>query len=191
MHEKLLSYLLRLSQFAVWAGGTMILFSALLVGFDVVARRLFGFSIGGADEVSGYLFAIATVLAFPYALLHRSNVRIDALYVHLPRKLRLLLDMVGLILLGIFVAILTWRIFITVGVTWNNNSRAITPLQTPLILPQGIWLAGWIFFCITIALLIYLICAALWRGNIRTAERLGGARSVEEEAGEAAPLDAK
>ena len=70
----------------------MMLFAALMVSADVLARRLFGLTMGGSDEISGYLFAIATSLAFPYALLTRSNVRIDAAYALLHPHVRAALD---------------------------------------------------------------------------------------------------
>lgn len=83
MYQTLLSCLFRLSQFAVWLGGAMMLVSAVMVSTDVIARKILGITMGGSDEISGYLFAIATAFAFPYALLHRANVRIDVAYMRL------------------------------------------------------------------------------------------------------------
>ncbi len=101
MFDKTLAIAFRLSQIAVWIGGTMMLFAAFMVSIDVIARQLFGLTMGGSDEISGYLFAISTALAMPYALLHRANVRIDALYMHLSTGVRTALDILGTSLLAV------------------------------------------------------------------------------------------
>lgn len=181
MHSTLMAVAFRLSRYAAWAGGGMILFAALMVSVDVLCRRLLGVTMSGSDEVSGYLFAISTALALPYALLLRANVRIDALYTHLPSRLRAGLDLFGISLLAIFAILVTWRAALTVQVTWENGSRAITPLQTPLILPQSLWLAGWVLFCLCLLLVIWGIVAALAKGDMARARSLGGVLSVDEE----------
>lgn len=181
MYDKALAIAFRLSQIAVWIGGSMMLSAAFMVSADVLSRRLFGLTMGGSDEVSGYIFAISTALAMPYALLLRANVRIDAIYMFLPQRLRTLLDIVGVSLLAIFAGIVTWRVALTLHVTWTNDAHSITPLQTPLILPQSLWFAGWLLFCLCLALLLYGLIAATVRGNFARAGRLGGALSLDEE----------
>lgn len=189
MFDKVLAQCFRLSQFAVWAGGAMMLFAAFMVSIDVICRRLLGISMGGSDEISGYLFAISTALAMPYALLHRANVRIDALYLLLSARLQAILDIVGIGLLAVFAGAVTWRAGLSVGVTWTNGSRAITPLQTPLIIPQSLWFAGWLLFCFCLALLLYGMARSLMRADLPRVRQLGGALSVQEEIDEEAPLE--
>ena len=78
----------RFARYTVWAGGVLMLVAAVVVTLDVLQRKvshLTGLSISGSDEISGYLFAISTAWAFSFALLHRANVRVDALYLVLPR----------------------------------------------------------------------------------------------------------
>lgn len=181
MYDRIYAIGLRFSQLAVWAGGVMMLFAAVMVTGDVIARRFLGITMGGSDEISGYLFAISTALAFPYALLHRVNVRIDALYVHLSRRVRAVLDIVGLILLALFVGMVTWRAILMVAVTWERGSRAITPLQTPLIVPQSLWLAGWLLFCTAVALVLYGTISSFLCGRLDRVQSLGGALSMEDE----------
>src|SRR5690606_41336840 len=68
------------SRVAVWAGGALTVASVLLISFDVLARKFFGFTTGGADELSSYAFAISTSWALAFATLQRANVRVDVLY---------------------------------------------------------------------------------------------------------------
>lgn len=181
MLDRLLRVNERIAHVAVWVGGALMIFSACMVTVDVLLRKFLSVTLGGADEISGYLFAIATVWAFSYAALHRVNVRIDALYTHLPRTLRAVLDLLGLVLLTGFVLLLTWRAALLFVDTVENWSRSITPLQTPLAIPQSLWLAGLLLFSFTLLLIMTACVAALLRGNLSTVQRLAGVRTVSEE----------
>ena len=73
-----------LSQYAVWAAGSLLIASVLLISFDVVARKFWNFTTGGADELSSFAFASSTSWALAFATLQRANVRVDVLYQKLP-----------------------------------------------------------------------------------------------------------
>ena len=159
-------------------------FAAFMVTIDVFCRKLIGISLAGSDEISGYLFAISTAFAFPFALLQKANVRIDVVYLQCPRRLRAVLDLLGVSLLTVFCVIVTWRAALMVGVTWENNSHSITPLQTPLIIPQGLWLLGWCLFCFTLLFVMFGMVSAFVRGRLDELEALGGAPSMQDEIAE-------
>ena len=181
MLDRLLGINERVAHLAVWVGGALMIFAACMVTLDVLLRKFLSVTLGGADEISGYLFAIATVWAFSYAALHRVNVRIDALYTHFPRPLRAVLDLLGLALLTGFVLLLTWRATLLFTDTVENWSRSITPLQTPLAIPQSLWLAGLLLFSFTLVLIMTASVVAIFRGDIAKMQRLIGVRTVSEE----------
>ena len=181
MLDRLLGINERIAHLAVWVGGALMIFAACMVTLDVLLRKFLSVTLGGADEISGYLFAIATVWAFSYAALHRVNVRIDALYTHFPRPLRAALDLLGLALLTGFVLLLTWRAALLFTDTVENWSRSITPLQTPLAIPQSLWLAGLLLFSFTLVLIMTASVVAIIRGDIAKMQRLIGVRTVSEE----------
>ena len=68
----------KLSRIAVWFGGIALLISAVIVTLDVLSRKIFGVTMSGSDEISGYVFAASTTLAYSYCLINRANIRIDA-----------------------------------------------------------------------------------------------------------------
>jgi len=105
----LVSSLHKLSRVFVWIGGILILGSAALVTVEVILRKVFNTSIGGADELSGYAFAIATTLGFAFALFERAHIRVDALLIVLPRPMRIAISFFGLGLLIGFAAIIGWQ----------------------------------------------------------------------------------
>jgi TRAP-type C4-dicarboxylate transport system permease small subunit len=177
----LVSALHRFSRVLVWIGGILILGSAVLVTIEVLLRKLFNYSIGGADELSGYAFAVATTLGFSYALFERAHIRVDALLVILPRGARIALSFFGLALLIGFAAIIGWQAWALVGDTLQHGSRSITPMRTPLAIPQIPWLIGWGFFVLCG---IVLFVAALWtllKGDPATTERMIGVKTLDEQ----------
>src|SRR3546814_7332902 len=66
MIETLLAWDRKLARLLVWVGGAGLLFAAVMVSVDVVLRDLFATTIGGAEEISGYIFAVSTAFALPY-----------------------------------------------------------------------------------------------------------------------------
>ena len=146
MLDNLVNFGSRFSRLLVWIGGVLLIGSALLVTVEVFLRKVFNTSIGGADEISGYAFAVATSLAFSYALFERAHIRVDALYGFFPRGMQFFVDLFGLVLLVGFAAVVAWMAWQMVGDTLTHGSRSITPMRTPLILPQLPWLIGWLLF---------------------------------------------
>ena len=176
----------RVALCAVWVGGAILLASAILVSVDVTIRKLFSLSVGGADEISGYAFAIGVAWAFPFALLRRANVRIDALYQHMPARLAAALDLVALIALAIFVTVLTRYAWEVVAGSWNLGALSNSQLKVPLWIPQGLWFLGLVLFFATMAALTLRTALALLSGDLATVRALAGARSIEEEAADEA-----
>ena len=188
---RIYTWMERISLWAVWLGGFSLLVAAFVIVIEVIGRKIGGteflgmvmpkFRVPGSDEYSGYIFGGATVWAYAYCLIHRSHIRIDALYNIFPQRVRAVLDVIGLALLGFYILYLTeraWQVFIG---TLEKGSRAATPQQTPLWLPQAVWVTGLTFFCIvTVFLFIYtLLC--LFTGRTAQVQKLAGTMSVDEE----------
>ncbi len=181
----------RLSLWAVWAGGLSLMLAAFMIVIEIVGRKIGGsevfgvalpsFRVPGSDEYSGYIFAGATAWAYAYCLVHRSHIRIDALYNLFPRRVRAVLDVIGLALLSVYILYLTERaINVYIG-TLEKGSRAATPQQTPLWLPQGVWVTGLYFFCIVTVFVTVYATLCLFTGRTSDVTRLAGTMSVQDE----------
>ncbi|MCA0407562.1 MAG: TRAP transporter small permease [Proteobacteria bacterium] len=175
-----------LARVAVWVGGGLTVASVLLISFDILARKFTGFTVGGADELSSYAFAIGTTWSLAYATLQRANVRVDVLYQLLPVRLAAVLDWVALVALGVFMAVLTYYAYDVVAASFAQGSRANTPLATPLALPQGLWFIGLAFMCVVLALMLLRASIALVTGDLEAIREIAGVRSIQEEAEEEA-----
>jgi len=181
----------RISRYAAWGGGILILLCAVLVAIEVVLRKAFAITLGGANELSGYALGISMTWSLAFTLLHRANVRIDVLYQQLPRRVCAVLDLLALIMMVVFVGLLARYGFDTLADTYSFMSRANTPLQTPLVIPQTMWFAGFLLFLAVAALLIVRAAWALVTGDIATVNRLAGVRSTEEEIEEDVSADVR
>lgn len=170
-----------LSRLMVWIGGILILGSAFLVTAEVFLRKFLNISLGGADEISGYAFAVATSFGFAFALFERAHIRVDALLILLPRPLRLALSFFGLALLVGFAGVVGWQAWALVADTLEFGSRSITPLRTPLAIPQIPWLIGWGFFILCGIALFAAAFVATIRGDGATAEKLIGTKTLDEQ----------
>jgi len=188
MLDRLLQKMEKVARFSVWVGGAMLIFAACMVTVDVTVRKAFSMSMGGADEITGYIFAIGTAWAFSLALLDRSNVRIDALYQLLPRKVCAAMDILGLLVLGGFMALVTrsaYQVFHgSLGWPFGDTdfwSVSVTPLLTPLAIPQGLWLLGLLMFMVTWVLVLLRALQALLAGDLAKVAGIAGPRTQQEE----------
>ena len=181
MLERIHSVLKKASRVAAWCGGGALMLAAIMVTIDVISRKLFAVTMSGSDEITGYVFAAAIAWSFSYCLLHRANVRIDALYNHLGSKTRAWLDLLGLVLLLIFVSILAIKGVTVFTDSLEFNSTAMTTLATPLWIPQLFWISGVVFFFLTLSFLTLYTLVCILRGDLKTVSRIAGVRSHEEE----------
>nr|WP_299245872.1 TRAP transporter small permease [uncultured Halomonas sp.] len=175
----------KLAHGAAIAAGYAALGLSLLIAFEVVARKLFNFSLQGVDEIGGYVLAIGVAFSFAYALLHRAHTRVDMLLVKLPAPLRAFLNALAMLLLAAFAAFMLWRAIETLGETLEFGSRASTPLQTPLWIPQTLWILGLGVFAVLAVFLALRAWGLLLRGRVGVVNDEFGPRSADDELNEA------
>ncbi|MEO7114868.1 MAG: TRAP transporter small permease subunit [Caldimonas sp.] len=184
--EHLWRWVERLSRFAVWVGGALMIASVFLIGFDVVSRKFFQLSTNGSNELSGYAFAISTSWALAFTMLQRINVRVDVLYRLLPVRLTALLDWLAVVAMGVFVGYVTYYGVRVAETSWTRDAMANTTLGTPLWIPQGLWALGLVWMSIVLLLMLVRASIALVTGDIPLVKALCGQRTTEEEAREEA-----
>jgi TRAP-type C4-dicarboxylate transport system permease small subunit len=167
---------------AVIVGGVAILASAFMIAADVIMRRVFGVSTWGADELSYYALAISSSWAFAHAMLVKAHIRIDMVTMRLSWPLRSASNVVALISMGFLALAACWAIMGEVERAWSRGTTSITRLETPLWIPQGLWLAGFAFFALSVCLLLLRVLAALLiERNHAIAELHGGTPTLQDE----------
>lgn len=188
MADAVLDRLRRLNRWVALAVGTGLLLCAGVVLLDIVLRR-FHASFGGTDEISGYVMAIATSWGMAYALSELGHVRIDLIRSRGGPRLRSLFDLFALGVLAATVTLVAVKCWPVLERSIANASRANTPLETPLALVQGPWMAGWIWFAIASWATVLAAGALVLAGRHDAAQSRIGIPGEAEEA-EAAALAA-
>lgn len=149
---------------ALLAGGLLLL-SVIITIVDIVLRQI-GHSLGGTDELSGYTMAIATSWGMSYTLTSLAHVRIDLVRARCSAPFKSLFDAIALLSLAGTAMVIAYRVWPVLERSLKNNSTANTTLETPLWIPQSLWMAGWIWFAVSAVILsLALITAALQKDH--------------------------
>ncbi|MCX5910086.1 MAG: TRAP transporter small permease [Deltaproteobacteria bacterium] len=145
MSNRLSDSITVLNRFGRNLAGAGLLVMTALVTADVLLRRLFNRPIIFADEVSGYLLVLVTLLGVGYTLQENGHIQVTMMTDRLtPQKqayLRILVCGIGLFYSGIL-------LYLTGQVTWESfdqKSFSPTPSQMPLFPFQMVMPLGFLF----------------------------------------------
>ena len=122
--------------------GGLFLLTSFYITADVTSRKFFHRSSGVTDEIGGYALVLGGMLALAYTLKTGGHVRIDVLLPYLPRRAQSLLDYLALAMMALFasvVAVYAWQLALD---SYWGDARAMSFIQTPLFVPQGLMAAG-------------------------------------------------
>jgi TRAP-type C4-dicarboxylate transport system permease small subunit len=173
-----------ISRLGAIAGGALLLIAAFIICIDITLRYTIAKTLGGADELSGYALAIASAWGFSAALLTRSHIRIDTVYVRVRSSIRALLDLLSLVTFAAFFALITWHAWGVLRQSYISNSRSLSEIEAPLIVPQSLWFAGLVFSVMVALLLLARSLHACVSGDLSKLFELIGSKSAVAEAEE-------
>src|SRR6266567_6007417 len=126
--------------------GAIFLVLSVVVTVETIARKVFSFSIQGADELGGYALAVGSTIAFSLALMGRNHIRVDVFHEMFPRRLQAILNWLSVTMIALFAIAIALVSIKVLRETMEYGSTAQTPWATPLIYPQSIWYAGFVLF---------------------------------------------
>lgn len=166
---------------AILTGITLLLCVATVL-VDILLRR-FGTSLGGTDEISGYVMAIATSWGMAFTLLELGHVRIDLLRARSGRLGRSLFDLFAMIVMASTVTLIAYRCWPVLERSLKTSSRANTPLETPLAIVQIPWFAGWVWFALVAWVTLAVALLLVIKGRFEASESAIGCFGEEENLG--------
>jgi TRAP-type mannitol/chloroaromatic compound transport system permease small subunit len=143
----------------------MILLTVALVTIKVASRVFMGRSAVHATELTGYIMAISASWSFAYTLMCKAHIRIDALYLTFPMKIRGVLDLVALLALAMLSILVVDAVSEVLSDTYSRDSTANTPLNTLLWMPQALWLRGLIWFSFAVSVVFLRAFFGLLSGD--------------------------
>jgi TRAP-type mannitol/chloroaromatic compound transport system permease small subunit len=124
---------------AKWA----VLAACLISAANAVVRYAFNISSNAYLEIQWYLFAAAVMLGAAQVLRLNEHVRVDVLYGHYPTKVKVWVDLMGLVLfllpVMLFMAYLSWPLFtgMLASGEMSSNSGGLIRWPVMLLLPFG------------------------------------------------------
>ncbi|WP_299476845.1 TRAP transporter small permease [uncultured Roseibium sp.] len=160
--------------------GVAIAVLAVLITIDIVGRDFFGASIQGTDEIGGYVLAFVGSLGMALTLLRRGHPRIELFFRFFPQAMRDGLHALAQLTMAGFALFMAWHAWGELQTTLRFGAITNTPLQTPLWVPQAVWLAGMVFFAVTACLTSVHILTLLVTDR-RSIERCYGPYTIEQE----------
>jgi TRAP-type C4-dicarboxylate transport system permease small subunit len=167
----------RIMQIAI---GWCLVLLCLATTYEIVVRKLFGTSVQGINEIGAYLLAIGSSWGFSIALLQRAHSRVDFLFQYFPQRLQSWLNAIAAASLGALAIFAAWESWSVLSETLRWQARANTPLQTPLWIPQGLWLFGLVVFAAVSGALAVHAVVLLFTDRARLDELYGPPSIMEQ-----------
>ena len=176
----------RIMKWLALGAGYILLIHAVVTAVEIVSRKLFNHSFQGVDELGGYALAIAGAVGFGYAALTCSHTRIDLVLSKLPVAGRAVLHVLAAAVLMVVAGGMFWYGLRSLRQSIDYGAISTTPLQTPLWIPQGIWVIGLALFML-LTVVIFVRCLILFgRRDFNGVESQMKAKSQEQQELEAA-----
>ncbi|MFW5679255.1 MAG: TRAP transporter small permease subunit [Pseudomonadota bacterium] len=160
--------------------GYALLGLALAICAEIALRRLAGFSLQGVDEIGGYVLAGISGFAFAFGLMQKAHTRIDIVLRVVPAPVQALLNVAAALIFAAIAVFMAWRAEATLARSLQFDALAATPLQTPMWIPQTIWLVGLTLFAVVALFLALRAILALGQG-VAKVNALAGPPTLDEE----------
>jgi TRAP-type C4-dicarboxylate transport system permease small subunit len=164
--------------------GALLLITSIAICIDITLRYTLSWTVGGADELSGYALAIASAWGLSAAVLTRSHIRIDTVYVRVRTRVRAVLDLLSLAAFMFFFSLVTYHAWGVLKQSWVSDSHSLSEIQMPLVVPQSLWVLGLVFFVLVSVLLFTRGLRAFVMGDFDRLFALIGSKSAVAEAQE-------
>ena len=173
--QNIVCWLKSFNEWLAIAAGSLLLGSVLVTLFDIIARQ-FGMSLGGTDELSGYAMAISTSWGISYALTCMAHVRIDLLRARRTSKGQAMFDIIAVLALAGTAIVVAYRVWPVLARTIKYGSTANTTLETPLWIPQSLWMMGWMWFAASALIIATASLLAFFSGRFEQVNSITGVR---------------
>lgn len=179
MTHKMIAAIRRTNRTIALLVGLVLTGCVMLIIAEILLREA-GISLGGAEEISGYVMAGVASWGMSYALTELAHVRIDLIRLRLQERGKALMDLLAIVALAAVATVVAVQAWPVLSKTIARGSTANTPLETPLWIPQVVWFSGWVWFALCSCMLVVLTLVLLMRRDLEKADALVGARSEME-----------
>lgn len=143
--EKVLSFL------GLFCASLALVASLIMVVVGVVGRYILKVGVVFVDEYVGYALVVMAFMALAHTLTAEKHIRVTSAISLLPSRLRdwmLVATSVVAFVTTVFVCVQTWDRAMT---SYRVGAVSVSPLETPLFLPQVFIPIGFAFLAVSLA----------------------------------------
>jgi TRAP-type C4-dicarboxylate transport system permease small subunit len=105
--------------------GVLLTTITLMTCVSLIGRNTTGWTIVGDVEISGFVAGAAIALFLPWCQFQRGNIIVDFFTARASIAARSGLDRLGALLLGLTMALMTWRTAVGALKAWESNSASM------------------------------------------------------------------
>ena len=171
----------RVTDSAVLLCGWWLLGLSAVTCFEMLGRKVLGFSLQGVDEIGAYTYAVVGAFGFGQALITRSHTRVDFLLSRFSPKSQALLNMMAMVSLAVVSLLCLWRAAHVMFDSIDMHSTAATPLGTPMWVPQAVWLFGYVLFAVVAGWGALFAVRLAFKRDVKQLNSAFGPQTLEEE----------
>lgn len=111
--------------------GVLIFIISFLAVIEVVARTAFNQPTSWSLAFSQFMLLYAIFLGSAYCFQQGGHIRVDLLVDHMPRKVRVIMNIIGLLIASVFVGVLAWQGYENTVLSAKFDYLTITTIQIP------------------------------------------------------------
>jgi TRAP-type C4-dicarboxylate transport system permease small subunit len=107
------------------AAGVLLTVITLMTCVSVIGRNTTGWTIVGDFELTGAAAGAAIALFMPWCQLRRGNISVDFFTARASRQTQRRLERIGALLLGLVMALMSWRATVGALNAWRSQSGSM------------------------------------------------------------------
>lgn len=150
----LMNKLKKLNEAAATLSGVLIFMICLFAVIEVIARTVFDQPTRWSLAFSQFMLLYAIFLGSAYCFQERGHIRVDLVVEHMPRRMRAIFNVIGLIIASVFVGVLIWKGYENMILSARFDFLTITTIQIPAAYLYAIIFVGSILMLLSILALI-------------------------------------
>lgn len=131
-----------------------IFLAVIAITLATLSRYFFNLIIPGVDELTGYVLVVLTYFGLAYGLKTDSHIYIDLVQKKLPETIRNFLWIIIISITIVLSQIYQYYALSSLIESIELNETALTLLETPLWIPKICICIGWLFFTISLVILL-------------------------------------
>lgn len=129
--KALIKLIHKLNEATAIISGTLIFLISFLAVLEVIARTFLDKPTSWSLAFSQFMLLYAIFLGSAYCFQQGGHIRVDLLVDHMPKKIRAVMNIIGLLIASIFVGVLAWQGYENTVLSAKFDYLTITTIQIP------------------------------------------------------------